>query len=151
MKSIFDVDQVYFPINLHNLHWTLGCIDVESKCIVHFDSKGNTDANLENNMMQYIKDEWNDKVDKFKGNNNSNDNNESNLNETLWKFISHGKDVPQQKNSYDCGIFMLTFADWTSNQLVLDFTQDDCLYFRTRKALEILNNKLFDYEMRHLS
>jgi sentrin-specific protease 1 len=39
-RDIFSADKLYFPINLGNMHWVLVVVDVQSKCVRHYDSLG---------------------------------------------------------------------------------------------------------------
>lgn len=58
-----------------------------------------------------------------------------------WKNVTH-KDIPQQENGYDCGVFMLKFADFISLGLKTNlFDQSNMRYFRRKLALDILNKK----------
>ncbi|KAK8961100.1 Ubiquitin-like-specific protease 1A [Platanthera guangdongensis] len=54
-----------------------------------------------------------------------------------WKKESVD-DLPLQKNGWDCGMFMLKYADFYSRGLKLCFRQEHMAYFRKRTALEIL-------------
>ena len=59
----------------------------------------------------------------------------------------HGKNVPQQVGSSDCGIFMLMFADCVSLGLTVDqfnFSQDDVDGIRERILGELLYKELTD-------
>ncbi|KFK38085.1 hypothetical protein AALP_AA3G067700 [Arabis alpina] len=57
-----------------------------------------------------------------------------------WKreFV---QDLPEQKNGFDCGMFMLKYIDFYSRGLDLCFTQEQMPYFRVRTAKEILQLK----------
>jgi sentrin-specific protease 1 len=59
-----------------------------------------------------------------------------------WNCI-HVKDVPQQMNGSDCGMFACKFAEYLSRgKLTFSFNQTHMPYFRRRMILEILNKKL---------
>ncbi|KAG8636567.1 ubiquitin-like-specific protease ESD4 isoform X2 [Manihot esculenta] len=48
------------------------------------------------------------------------------------------EDLPEQQNGYDCGVFMIKYADFYSRGIGLCFSQDHMPYFRMRTAKEIL-------------
>ncbi|XP_044500131.1 ubiquitin-like-specific protease ESD4 isoform X2 [Mangifera indica] len=48
------------------------------------------------------------------------------------------EDLPEQKNGFDCGMFMLKYVDFYSRGLGLCFDQSHMPYFRVRTAKEIL-------------
>ena len=59
--------------------------------------------------------------------------------EAVWK-----SGTPQQQNGYDCGVFLVTTADYLSRDADLDFTQTHIEYFRRRLVLEIKRTQLLD-------
>ena len=147
-----------FPINHHNTHWTLGCVNIRDKKIEYYDSMGGSSDNFNKIMKQYIQDEWNDKIvlgnTKNRRNNiNKNRNNSNNNNSgksvkkfdiSEWECENRGNSIPQQNNSYDCGVFTCKFADWISDDLWPDFQQSNILYFRQRMSAELLTAQLVD-------
>lgn len=42
-----------------------------------------------------------------------------------WTLIDKTPNTPQQTNGYDCGVFVSTFADYLSINLVLQCTQHE--------------------------
>ncbi|OAY56009.1 ubiquitin-like-specific protease ESD4 isoform X2 [Manihot esculenta] len=48
------------------------------------------------------------------------------------------EELPEQQNGYDCGVFMIKYADFYSRNVGLCFSQDHISYFRMRTAKEIL-------------
>lgn len=56
------------------------------------------------------------------------------------------KNVAQQSNLQDCGVFTLMAADYYARNAPLDFGQAEMPYFRRRIAVEIAQNQLFDNE-----
>ena len=70
---------------------------------------------------------------------------------TLYVFISSlfssfqaviVKDIPQQMNGSDCGMFTCKFAEYLSRNANISFTQEDMPYFRKRMIYEIVQAKL---------
>jgi sentrin-specific protease 1 len=60
------------------------------------------------------------------------------------KFESnkYSKGIPQQKNGYDCGVFVCMFAEYLSRNESFDFDQKHMDYFRRKITYEIVHNKL---------
>ena len=52
---------------------------------------------------------------------------------------SADNDVPQQLNSYDCGIFTMVNADFIAMDIPLGYTQTHINLFRKKITLDILN------------
>ena len=157
LNDIFDLDKIFCPINVSNLHWILGIIDMTKKEILILDSNvedKNTDAVATTNryaraLFQYVSDEYREKKQKHLPNameweiitssspaimNNNNYDNNTSKSTTL--------PTPQQQNSYDCGVFMCYFA--TSISIDDPITPFDQGYIndnngRERIALSILS------------
>lgn len=61
-----------------------------------------------------------------------------------WKAINIIRNIPLQTNGYDCGLFVLRFADLLSDDIPLkdSFSQKDMFAFREMVALFIMNGML---------
>jgi sentrin-specific protease 1 len=59
---------------------------------------------------------------------------------TGWQNVTL-RDIPQQENGFDCGVFMLKFADFLSLNRKPTFSQTNMKYFRRKLAFDILNKK----------
>ncbi|EOA16067.1 hypothetical protein CARUB_v10004200mg [Capsella rubella] len=111
--DIFEKDYIFIPINF-SFHWSLIIIchpgelassDVENPqrvpCILHLDSiKGSHKGGLINIFPSYLREEWkarhgNTTID-FSGAPN---------------MQSISLELPQQQNSFDCGLFLLHYLD----------------------------------------
>lgn len=58
-----------------------------------------------------------------------------------WQLFSV-KDIPQQMNGSDCGMFACKFAEYVSRDAPITFDQRHMPYFRRRMVFEILTKKL---------
>eukprot|EP00897_Mesotaenium_endlicherianum_P007965 jgi/Mesen1/7197/ME000371S06278 len=58
-----------------------------------------------------------------------------------WERIE-SRDLPEQLNSCDCGVFMVKYADYHARDAPLHFTQSNMDYFRRRMVLELLKLKV---------
>lgn len=50
--------------------------------------------------------------------------------------------MPQQTNGYDCGVFVLKYADYIARDAELDFTQSDMPHFRKIIMLDLLRKRV---------
>jgi Ulp1 family protease len=65
------------------------------------------------------------------------------LNSKEWSFINV-TNIPIQKNSYDCGVFLCTYAEYLARDAVFNFSQAHMLSFRQLIAYELTTKKLVD-------
>eukprot|EP00270_Netrium_digitus_P008471 TRINITY_DN2535_c0_g1_i1.p1 TRINITY_DN2535_c0_g1~~TRINITY_DN2535_c0_g1_i1.p1 ORF type:complete len:227 (+),score=62.57 TRINITY_DN2535_c0_g1_i1:210-890(+) len=119
-----DCNKVIVPVHKH-IHWALAVIDLKSHRLSYYDSLGAVDEDTLNILMRYMADETQDK---------SNER----LDISNWEQHNPGHSVPQQANGYDCGVFMLKFADYVSRGLSFNFSQKHMPYFRRRIVWELL-------------
>ncbi|WP_419241160.1 Ulp1 family isopeptidase [Cardinium endosymbiont of Nabis limbatus] len=127
--NVFSYDKVLIPIHLKSPgHWCLAVIDMINKTIQYYDSQGGENKEGLNKILAYLIDEMATKKT-------------SQLNKDGWR-LECLKDIPQQGNGYDCGVFLCKFADYLAQNRKIEFTQSDMPYFRQRIGIEILNKKL---------
>ncbi|GLU16085.1 hypothetical protein SLE2022_325350 [Rubroshorea leprosula] len=114
--DIFGKDYIFIPVNF-NLHWSLIVIchpgevagikdeDLEKSsnvpCILHMDSIRGSHAGLKNLVQSYLSEEW-----KGRHKETSEDISSRFLN---LRFVS--LELPQQENSFDCGLFLLHYLE----------------------------------------
>jgi len=128
-KDIFELENIYWPLNLNNVHWCCMKADMRNKVITYYDSFGTSDSyGFLKATLRYFEDEWN-----AKGKPGKFEKNEWTLKETPY-------DYPQQKNGFDCGVFTCTCADFLSAGRETEFTQNDVTKMRRLIALRILMN-----------
>lgn len=125
--DLFSFDLILIPVHL-GMHWCLAVIDLSHKAVHYYDSMlGNNDRCLKA-LLQYLKDEH---MDKKKS--------EFDVSGFEAKCI---KDIPQQMNGSDCGMFACKFAEYLSRRAKITFDQEDMPYFRRRMVYEIVSAKL---------
>lgn len=127
--DIFSLAKVIFPVHVGDNHWCLGVINIKLKRFEYYDSLGLTNPRCIQNLKKYINEEHTAK----KG---------SPIDLSTWGEHNIGSKNPQQKNYYDCGVFMLKFAEFVSNDQRLTFSQDHMPFFRKQLVLQICNGKL---------
>ncbi|CAH1644636.1 unnamed protein product [Spodoptera littoralis] len=125
--DIFAHDLLVVPVHL-GVHWCLSIVDFRAKKINYLDSMGGRNQACLDALLQYLRDEHQDK----KG---------APFNDSGWKTECL-KDIPQQMNGSDCGMFACTFAEFSSRNAAYTFTQAHMPYLRRKAALEILTGKL---------
>lgn len=123
--NIFEKDKIFCPINLNNSHWGLVVIFVQEKKIIYYDSMGIKGNEYLVGALRYMENEASIYGHEF-------DCDE-------WELISYDRGLPTQENSYDCGVFVIMYADYISSGLPLTFTQHHVDLFRKKMCLHILN------------
>ncbi|XP_030528670.1 probable ubiquitin-like-specific protease 2B isoform X2 [Rhodamnia argentea] len=114
--NLFEKDYIFIPVNF-NLHWSLIVVchpgEVASfreessrqlpkvPCILHMDSIKGSHTGLKNLVQSYLWEEW-----KERGNEASEDMSSKFTN---LRFVP--LELPQQENSFDCGLFLLHYLE----------------------------------------
>ena len=83
-------------------------------------------------VLDYLKKEMKDKK-------------KQDLNTDDWERAC--PDVPQQENTWDCGVFTCKFGDYASRRARFDFSQSHMDYFRKRMVCEIVKQTLCEEEI----
>ncbi|ELU10988.1 hypothetical protein CAPTEDRAFT_224463 [Capitella teleta] len=125
--DLFAMDFVLIPVHL-GMHWCLAVIDFGAKEIRYYDSMGGQNNACLNAVRDYLLAESMDKKKKK-------------YDMTDWKQINM-KEIPQQMNGSDCGMFACKFAEYITRKAPISFTQENMPYFRKRMVWEIVNKKL---------
>lgn len=125
--DIFAQDLVVVPVHL-DIHWCMSIIDFRDKSITYYDSMGGNNPKCLAALKQYLQDE---SLDKKKLSYDMSD----------W-ILQSAKNIPQQMNGSDCGMFSCMFAEYVCANKKITFTQDDMPYFRNKMVYEILKGKL---------
>ncbi|XP_070565219.1 sentrin-specific protease 1-like isoform X2 [Ptychodera flava] len=125
--DIFEKDLVVVPVHL-GMHWCLAVIDFRYKTISYYDSMGGENPKCLNALREYLRSEHLDKK-------------KSDYDLSGWSLHCI-KDIPQQMNGSDCGMFACKYAEYISRDAKITFSQDDMPYFRRRMVWEILHKQL---------
>ncbi|XP_010277496.1 PREDICTED: probable ubiquitin-like-specific protease 2B [Nelumbo nucifera] len=113
--NLFEKDYIFIPVNF-NLHWSLMVIchpgeivnfkdedlikATKVPCILHMDSIKGSHKGLKNLVQSYLWEEWKERQKALE------DVSEKFLN---LRFIP--LELPQQENSFDCGLFLLHYVE----------------------------------------
>lgn len=110
--NLFEKDYIFIPVN-YNYHWSLIVIchlgdvatyndkDVKVPCVLHMDSIRGSHTGLKGLLQSYLKEEW---KERNQGASEDICSRFDNL-----RFLS--LELPQQQNSFDCGLFLLHYVE----------------------------------------
>lgn len=121
--SLFDCDKIFVPIH-QEIHWCLAVINKRDAKFQYLDSLKGMDSRVLKVLARYYVDEVKDKTGK-------------DIDVSTWEK-EYVEDLPEQENGFDCGVFMIKYADFYSRGLGLCFNQEHMPYFRRRTAKEVL-------------
>jgi len=122
-EDIFSYDILLIPVHL-GIHWCLATIDVKNKSINYYDSMNGNNQTCLDLLQRYLQEEHQDKK-------------KAPMDLSGWKQEIK-KDIPQQMNGSDCGMFTCKFAEYLSRRAKLTLSQQDMPYFRKRMVYEIV-------------
>lgn len=125
--DIFSMDLILIPVHL-GMHWCLAVVDFRKLGVYYYDSMGGNNQNCLEAILQYLKHEHREK----KGTN-------LNVRRYSTKIV---KNIPQQLNGSDCGVFSCKFAEFLSRDASISFSQKDMPHFRRRMIWEIAEDTL---------
>jgi len=125
--DIFTHDLLLFPIHL-GVHWCMASIDFRDRKVRYYDSMGKENNKCLNALLQYLVSE---SLDKKK----------TSYDISTWA-TENMKDIPQQMNGSDCGMFSCMFAEYVSRNAKITFSQKEMPYFRRKMVYEIISKKL---------
>ena len=126
--DLFEKRLILVPIHLED-HWVLVSIDTEQKTENYHNSMGDEKKHGKlclARIVDYIKEEHSNKKGVA-------------IDTSIWKKTI-SEDIPQQDNAYDCGLFILKYAECVSRLERMEFSQDDMDLYRERMTYKILEN-----------
>ena len=143
--DVFGMDLVLVPIHCNGNHWTLAVINFVDKRFEYHDSLRGSGRHVIKNLRDWLRKESADKRkcewegwEEIAGHPNDGEWRNG------WSEKEWERGIPQQRNGFDCGVFMCKNADYHARDGLLNFTQADIDYFRRRIVLEIRNCQLVD-------
>ncbi|KAI1309979.1 SUMO1 sentrin specific peptidase 1 [Mortierella claussenii] len=127
--KLFEMDYVLIPIHRSGNHWTTAVIDMKNKRVEYYDSLLGNNPKCFLILRDYLESESQDKLKKpfdFQG----------------WENDCP-KEIPTQRNGFDCGVFTCTFIEFKSRGADdFGFSQDNMPYLRKKITLNIINKSL---------
>ena len=129
--------KLFIPINIDNIHWVLIVVDIIQRSIHYYDScHAEKDEQIQ--RLKIIQRLWMILKPK-KG---------PRKKKSKWSLHLNDGATPQQKNSYDCSVFICLFCYLISKQQPVKFDQSIIPSFRSHMAISIVECKT--YEINHL-
>lgn len=125
--DVFAHEIMLVPVHL-GVHWCLAVVNFKDKTLIYYDSMGGNNNECLNALSDYLQAESLDKKKKP-------------FDMTDWS-IKNAKDIPQQMNSSDCGMFACKYAEYITRNAKITFKQEHMPYFRRRMVYEIITKRL---------
>ncbi|XP_021625723.1 probable ubiquitin-like-specific protease 2B isoform X3 [Manihot esculenta] len=141
--NLFEKDYIFIPVN-YSLHWSLIVIchpgevanfrdeEIERAlkvpCILHMDSIRGSHRGLKNLFQSYLCEEWKER--------------HTETPDDVSSKFSHLRfvplELPQQENSFDCGLFLLHYVELFLEEVPINFSP-----FRITEYSNFLNRNWF--------
>ncbi|KAI9506403.1 hypothetical protein BX070DRAFT_219878 [Coemansia spiralis] len=125
--KLFEKDLVIVPVHL-GVHWCCAVVDFRHKTIKYYDALLGDNQEALELLMDYLHEECKDKC-------------KEGFDSSGWS-MECDKQVPRQKNGYDCGVFAITFAEYVSRNASFAFSQAHCSFLRKKITYEIATQSL---------
>jgi sentrin-specific protease 1 len=132
--NVFKMQSVFLPVNIANVHWVLIVIDMERRRIKFYDSLFDKQAGEKicKNILKWLQYESEQLIDEH-------------FDKNEWMFSLGGGGIPQQTNGFDCGVFVLMYAEFVSRGLsVTSIDNRKMNIYRKRIALMIKSGELYN-------
>lgn len=127
--DIFAHDIIPVPVH-KGIHWCMAIIHLKNKTINYYDSMGTPNNPVLTALANYLKEE---SLDKKK----------CEFDMTGWKF-DNVRNIPQQENGSDCGVFSCMYAEFITRNRPIVFTQQHMQYFRMKMVYEICKGQMLN-------
>lgn len=126
--DLFSKQLLLIPLHLE-VHWSLIMVEVATRSLHFYDSQGILVKYAMDNVLRYLLAEAKEKkqLNFQKG----------------WKMLIN-KNIPQQKNDSDCGVFLLEYCKCLAQKQPLQFSQEDMPKVRKRIYQELCDGRLKD-------
>jgi sentrin-specific protease 1 len=135
--DIFELDKIFFPINIDNSHWSLAVVYPQLKQIQYFDSLlllGDEGSYFMSGLLRWVIDEAQNRK-------------KVTIDPKTWTLINRSHEIPRQENSYDCGMFTIICSDFLLDNLPINvdsYSQEKMPFLRLKVASFIFKGEL-DY------
>lgn len=127
--DIFAHDVIPVPVH-KGIHWCMAIIHLKNKTIKYYDSMGQPNNNVLGALRKYLLEE---SLDKKK----------QEFDMSGWQF-ENVRDIPQQENGSDCGVFSCMYAEFVTRNRPIVFSQQHMQYFRQKMVYEICTGQMLN-------
>ena len=115
--DLFKRRMLLFPVHqVEHAHWCLVIADIPNKNIVSLDSLNKDNSTCLEILKNHLQE----------------------LNSQSSFSVNQAKNLPQQYNSFDCGMFVCLYARCLAQRSAFNFTQADVAVFRKHMVLELV-------------
>ena len=121
--DLFNKRLLLVPIHL-GTHWCLAAVNFRDQQLCYYDSLNGTNKRCLELLKEYIMSL-----------------SELHVVNNKWCTVFPHK-LPQQKNHYDCGVFICMYARQLACNGSFNFTQQDIIQIRRHMVIELLFKKL---------
>ncbi|KAK9803343.1 hypothetical protein WJX73_005722 [Symbiochloris irregularis] len=122
-ECVLQCDRIILPVHL-GMHWTCAVIDLKRRELLYYDSMKGREPAIMDALRQWVADEFTDKL-------------KQELDTSRWPI--RYPDCPQQYNGCDCGVFALTFANYSARDAPMTFSQKHMELLRLKMASDIVH------------
>jgi sentrin-specific protease 1 len=134
--DLLKMDKIIIPICVGGNHWTMACINIRDRQFEYYDSMIWNPNHREignivlDKLCKYLEDDVKDK-------------HKITLHSNRWRrFVYSEKEIPQQENGFDCGVFLCLFARSVCLDKKLDYRQDQIPQYRRILASNLLHKTI---------
>jgi SAM-dependent methyltransferase/predicted O-methyltransferase YrrM len=126
---LLNYDKLYFPINIDQIHWVLAVIHLQDeKRIEYYDSLGGENANTYLKILkQWLNDEFQNRMPRIPI--------------PLFQEVVPDN-IPRQSDGYNCGVFVIMYMDFLSDNLPFKYFIIDASFYRKKIAFHIIKTHL---------
>ncbi|XP_043266738.1 sentrin-specific protease 1-like [Venturia canescens] len=125
--DLFSFNKILVPLHFGD-HWCLISIEMSKKRIKFFDSLHGRDRGSMTVVLNYLTQE-------------AEERRHPGFKPEEWLMMTR-KEIPRQRNNFDCGVFTCLFAAYDATDRAIDFTQEDMKDKRKKIARELIANEL---------
>ena len=127
--DIFSYDLVFIPIHTPK-HWSLVVADFKRQGIFYYNSMKKGGMDILFWIIYFLKFEHLAKKNK-----------EFQFSDFKVESMT---DIPKQENGFDCGMYLMKYADFLSRNVPLTFTQEKMEYYRKCTKVELFLKELME-------
>ncbi|EFJ49990.1 hypothetical protein VOLCADRAFT_58901 [Volvox carteri f. nagariensis] len=127
LSNKLQLDRIIMPIH-KGVHWTCAEVDLRARVVRYYDSLKGEDHALVRHLLSWVSDESADKL-------------KQRWDTSKWQ-VEFPKNIPEQHNGCDCGVFSIMFADRRGAGLPFDFSQRDMPLLRIKVLQRIVQMRV---------
>ena len=127
VEDLIRLNMLIIPLHINTNHWACAVVKMKERIIVGYDSYGGSMFDEIVGIMAYLKMNAEVKHGQL-------------FDPKEWNVkLSNKHEIPQQKNGYDCGVFISMFMYEIVRGLPLVLTQDNTTTFRLHIGQSLCN------------